>query len=92
MSRIKLDVEQMNVIASKYELQSENVETLIRDLDRMLLELQTYWEGASAQKFESNYLEIKPAIIRLKEVIFETSKVIKHTAASMYEIDKTIIG
>ncbi len=92
MSRIKLDVEQMYSVASKYEMQSENVEELLRNLDNMLRELQTYWEGASAQKFEKNYLEIKPSIIRLKEVILETSKVIKHTASSIADVDKTIIG
>lgn len=92
MSRIRLDTEQMYAVAAKYETQSENIEIMIRNLDSMLIELQTYWEGASAKKFEQNYLEIKPAIIRLQSVILETSNVIKHSAASFAEVDNTIIG
>ncbi|MFV0425142.1 MAG: WXG100 family type VII secretion target [Bacilli bacterium] len=92
MSRIKLDVEQMLAVAIKYERQSDNVEEMVRNLDNMLIELQTYWEGASANKFEKNYLEVKPSILRLKEVILETSRVIKHTAESISEVDKTILG
>lgn len=92
MSRIKLDTEQMYAVAAKYETQADNIDMMIRNLDNMLIELQTYWEGTSARKFEQNYLEIKPAIIRLQNVILETSKVIKHSASSFVQVDNTIIG
>ncbi|MFV0499388.1 MAG: WXG100 family type VII secretion target [Bacilli bacterium] len=92
MSRIRLDIEQMLQVANKYDGQVENVDNLIRELDRMLVELQTYWEGSSANKFEEHYLEIKPSILRLKDIILETSNIIKHTANSILEVDRTIIG
>ncbi len=92
MSKIRLDIEQMMVIAAKYETQSEKIAQLVNSLDQMLSELQTYWEGASAFRFEQNYLELKPAIIRMQEVILDTSRAIKHTANSMSEVDNSILG
>ncbi len=92
MSRIKLDVEQMVVVASKYEEQSVIIGELVTKLDQMLVELQTYWEGASAIKFEQNYLSLKPSIVKMQEVILDTSKAIKHSAQQISEVDKMVLG
>ncbi len=92
MARIKLDVEQMMTIASKYELQSDNIADLVVKLDQMLTELQMHWEGASATRFEQNYLELKPAILRMQQIILDTSKAIRHTANSISEVDSMVIG
>lgn len=92
MSRIRLDVDQMLIVASKYEEQSERISDLILQLDQMLAELQTYWEGASAMKFEQNYFALKPSIVKMQEVILDTSRAIKHSASSMAEVDNIILG
>ncbi len=92
MSRIKLDVEQMMRIATQYEQQGNVIDELIKKLDQMLQELNIYWEGASAKRFESHYLQFKPAVLRMREIVLETSKSIKHTAMTIQDVDSMVIG
>ncbi len=92
MSRIKLDVEQMMGIATKYEQQCIVIDELVRKLDQMLQELQLHWEGASAKRFEQHYYEFKPAVTKMREVIDQTSKSIRHTAMTIQEVDSMVIG
>lgn len=92
MSRIKLDVDQMMSVASKYEEQSVMLGDVITTLDKMLVELQTYWEGTSAVRFEQNYLALKPSLIKMQDVVLDTSRAIKYTANSISEVDNVILG
>ncbi|BDR52710.1 protein YukE [Bombiscardovia nodaiensis] len=88
--QIRITPETMRIRAGKYREESGNVQGVIRDMDGLLSQLQTEWEGASSQSYAQRYQELRPGFVKAQDLITEIAKALDTTAQTLEDTDAAI--
>jgi len=88
MSNIKLDIEGINSCVSSYKTKSDNLGTLIGEMDSILQTLGGYFEGEAHKAFETRYqAEFKPNLQKAQQMIQEIALALDKTKDAMMQED-----
>lgn len=88
--QIRITPEEMRARSGEYTRESETFQEVITNMERLLGQLQSEWEGASSQAFEQRFNDLKPSFIATKELIDEIATNLMTTANSLEELDADI--
>lgn len=69
MGQLRVTPEQLHGRAAEYRTQSEEVEGIIGKLDSLISVLESEWEGNSAQKYISQYSDLRPSFVSMQQLI-----------------------
>lgn len=88
--QIRITPEEMRARAGEYTRESETFQEVITNMERLLGQLQSEWEGASSQAFEQRFNDLRPSFQATKELIDEIAANLMTTANSLEELDADI--
>ena len=78
--QIRLNQEQMKERSRQYRAEAETVNGVISNMDRLLGQLQSEWEGASSEAYTARYLDIKPSFQKAQALIVEIADALNAAA------------
>jgi len=88
--QISLSPEQMRQRANQYKTQSEVVESVIKEMDTLLNQLQSEWKGQSSEAYAARFQELRPSFVNAQTLIMEISTALNSTANIMANTDTEI--
>ena len=88
--QIRITPDEMRVRSGEYTRESETFQEVITNMERLLGQLQSEWEGASSQAFEQRFNDLRPSFQATKELIDEIAANLMTTANSLEELDADI--
>ncbi|TSB44905.1 WXG100 family type VII secretion target [Alkalicoccobacillus porphyridii] len=89
---IRLSPDQLREFAGQYSSQSEQVHSIVGELDSLIGRLQEAWEGSSSQAFANQYTELKPSFTQMGTLLEEISVQLKGAASTLEDTDNQIAG
>ena len=87
---IRVTPEELEQRSSEYLIEGENIQEVIAKLDNLRNALESEWEGQASQAFISQYEELKPSFIRMKELVDDISSQLRQTAGILRDTDQEI--
>ncbi|MCR6112277.1 WXG100 family type VII secretion target [Bacillus sp. A301a_S52] len=88
--QIRVTPEELNTIAAQYLVEGGNVNGVITNLDGLMDQLRTIWEGASSEAFSEQYEALKPSFLEMVELLEKINRQLKSTASSLEQADADI--
>ncbi|MBQ6583304.1 MAG: WXG100 family type VII secretion target [Mogibacterium sp.] len=88
--QIRVTPEQMRSRATEYKNQAEAVLGGITQMDQLLGQLQSEWEGQASESYAARYQELKPGFQKAEELIREIAQSLENVAKSVEEQDQQI--
>ena len=93
MSNIKLDIEGINSCVSSYKTKSDNLGTLISEMDSLLQTLGGYFEGETQKAFETRYhAEFKPNLQKAQQMVQDIAQALNKAKDAMVNTDNVTAG
>ena len=89
-NQIKITPEQMRERAGQYRAEADTVNGVISNLDNLLRQLQSEWEGASSESYTDRYDELRPGFVKAEQLIREIAIALDSTARIVEETDADI--
>lgn len=91
MANIRISPDTMRERAGQYRNEAQEVGQVISNMDNLLNNLQSEWEGEASQSYANRYFsELKPNFQKAQEMINEIASALDKTAAEMEEMDNRI--
>lgn len=91
MANIRISPDTMRQRASQYRNEAQEVGQVISNMDNLLNNLQSEWEGEASQSYANRYFsELKPNFQKAQEMITEIASALDKTANEMEEMDNRI--
>lgn len=88
--QIRITPEQMRARAGEYRGQADVVNGVIGQMDTLLGNLQSEWEGSASESYAARYAELKPGFMKAEELIREIAAALDSTARIVEETDASI--
>ena len=88
--QIRITPEQMNQRAAQYRTQADTVNGVISQMDRLLVQLQTEWEGAASQAYADRFQQLKPGFQKAEALIREIAASLDTSAKKLQETDQAL--
>ena len=89
-NQIRMSPETMRTRAKETDNQVNNMQDLIRSMDRLLNTLKGEWEGDAMQGYEDRFNKIKPVLKNAQELLEEIAGNLRSTAKIVEETDQKI--
>ncbi len=89
-NQIRITPDQMRQRANQYRGEADAVNGVIRNMDTLLQNLQSEWEGAASESYAVRYEELKPGFMKAEELIREIATALDTTAKIIEETDADI--
>lgn len=91
MSNIRINPDAMNARAGEYRNEANEVGNVIGNMDRLLAQLQSEWEGEASRSYIDRYnSDFKPSFQRAQDLINEIAAALDITAARMRDQDAVL--
>lgn len=88
--QIRMTPETMRTRAGQYRTQAQNVDSVIKQMDKLLNTLLTEWEGASSVAYDQKYKSLRPGFVAAKDLIDDIAKALDKTAQALESTDNSI--
>ncbi|MGA9289756.1 MAG: WXG100 family type VII secretion target [Anaerobacillus sp.] len=88
--QIRVTPEELMTMAQRYQTEESKVEEQIGNLDNMIGELESMWEGASSQAFSDQYQSLRPSFVDMQRLLADISTQLQSTAKSLEDADAQI--
>jgi len=88
--QIRISPDTMRQRAGQYRNEAQSVNQVITNMDNLLNNLQSEWEGEASQSYAQRYAELKPGFQKAEQLINEIAQALDKTAASLEETDSSI--
>lgn len=80
MAQLRVTPEQLRARASEYRTQGDEVESVIAKLDSLISVLESEWEGNSAARYISQYSDLHPSFVSMRELIADLASALDQEA------------
>ena len=90
MSQIKVSPETLQSRAREYGKASNDITTILNNLQRLQDTLRGEWEGAAFQGFENQFNELKPKVQNFAELMQQINTQLDKTAQAMQQNDQAL--
>ena len=88
--QIRITPDQMRSRAAQYDQQAANVGNVITEMDKLLAQLQTEWEGAAARAYADRFQQLRPSFTQAQQLIEEIAASLRNTASTLEQTDQAI--
>ncbi|MBQ8975025.1 MAG: WXG100 family type VII secretion target [Oscillospiraceae bacterium] len=89
-NQIRITPDQMRTRAAEYTRQANAVQDVINNMDRLLNQLKSEWEGNASNAYADRFQQLRPSFVNAKNLIDEISAALKATAQTLEETDNSI--
>lgn len=90
--KIRISPNEMRNRATEYRTEAGNIESVIRQLDKLLAQLEDEWEGKASQKFSEQYTKLRPAFVNGKTLVNVIASQLDQVAKAMENLDTGLAG
>lgn len=88
---IRIDPEVMRTRAGQFRSEAERIQEVISNMDNLLSNLQSEWEGNASQSYAQRYTsEFKPNLQNTQEMVVEIASALDKIAQNMQEQDQAL--
>lgn len=89
--QIRIDPGTMRSRASEYNHQGEQINDIIRNMDNLLNQLQSEWEGSASEAYANRYTsELRPNFQKAVQLAQEIAEALNKAADEMEQRDADI--
>ncbi len=89
-NQIRITPDQMRERAGQYRNEADTVNGVISNMDTLLSNLQSEWEGQASESYAARYEELKPGFQKAEELIREIAAALDSTASIVETTDSDI--
>lgn len=90
MSQIRLTPDMMRQRAKAYRNESNKMDSVVKNLNGLLVSLQSEWDGKSSVAFQNQYNQLKPGLLQMVQLIDTIAMQLTQTANSIEALDQEI--
>ena len=90
MAQIKLSPEELETSATKYTQGSEEILTVLSNLEREQEAIRSNWEGSGFESFDNQFVELQPKIREFGELLEQINQQLRSVAQIMRDTDNDI--
>lgn len=87
-SLLRVNPDELEQRAGEYRTQGENVENVISALDNLISALESEWEGNSASRYISQYNDLRPSFVSMRDLVMDLSDELKKEAQKFRDADQ----
>jgi len=87
---IRLNPDELEEYAVKYNDESANVEEMVGRLNGLIQQLEGVWEGGASEAFASQYAELEPSFNNMKLLLEDISRQLASSADTLRQADANI--
>lgn len=91
-NQIRMTPDSMRARAQEYQQQSDIVGEVIGQMDTLLTNLQSEWEGAASEAYAEKYQQLRPGFTAMQDLIAEICAALNKTADIVEQTDSDIAG
>lgn len=88
--QIRMTPDTMRQRAGEVRKEGETFQAVINKMQNLINELQSEWEGKSAQKFAQQFDTLKPSFNEMKQLIDDIGSQLDGTANAIEQLDQEI--
>ncbi|BAR04897.1 hypothetical protein A200_00325 [Parascardovia denticolens IPLA 20019] len=88
--QIRITPDQMRSRAGEYRNEANKIQDVISKMDSLLNQLQSEWEGQSAQAYAQKFAELRPGFVKAEDLTNDIAKSLDATAQSLESTDQNI--
>ena len=92
MAQIRMSPETMRTRSSEVKAQGTEFEGVINKMQSIINELQTEWEGKASAEFAAQFGDVKPYLIKMKELIDAIGEQLNDAATAYEDVDQNLSG
>lgn len=89
---IRLNEDGLKIASNELKTQSSDLGELIARAQNTVGSLEQSWEGAAAESFRDQFAELKPGLLKAKELLNTIAVQIDQTLAAAQDLDNSIAG
>ena len=90
--QIRLTPQQMRERAGAVRTQGETFQGVIDQMQNIINELQTEWEGQASRAFAEQFARLKPAFNDMRQLVYDIGSQLDGTANAVEQLDQDIAG
>lgn len=90
MSNIALSPEELESRSKDYATEAEKVREVIGNMDRLILSLESEWQGAASQSCVQRYSDLKQGFQNTAELIQDIADGLHQSANAFREMDESV--
>ena len=90
MSQIRITPEQMRSRAGEVHTERDTYQQVIRNMEGIIANLQTEWEGAASRGYEAQFNNLRPSFEAMRELFEALGQQLKDTARELEDLDQRI--
>lgn len=89
-NQIRMTPDSMRARAAEYQQQSDIVGEVIGQMDTLLTNLKSEWEGSASEAYEDKYQQLRPGFTAMQDLIAEICTALNKTADIVEQTDADI--
>lgn len=88
MAQLRVTPEHLSERANEYRNQSRAMEEITQKLDSLISQLESEWEGVSAERYHQQYEDLRPSFISMTELIADLAAQLDKKASDYEAADR----
>lgn len=88
--QIRITPEEMDRKGDAFFKERDNFNDVVENMNNLIIQLQSEWEGAASESFASQFEALKPSFQAVYELIDDIGNQCKATALAVQELDNEI--
>ncbi|API93664.1 MULTISPECIES: WXG100 family type VII secretion target [Virgibacillus] len=88
--QIRMTPEQLQAKAKRYGNSSDQIEQILRDLSNLQVELRSEWEGRAFERFDEQFIDLKPKVLNFAHLMKEIEMQLTKTAEAVADQDHAL--
>lgn len=86
--RIKLSPQEVDQKVRRYKAEQQSMNGILKNMDKLITELQSDWEGQAAQSFASSYRTLEKSLKDAEQLIGSIAETLNKASKSMVDFDR----
>ena len=88
MAQLRVTPEHLRERANEYRNQSQAMEEITKKLDSLISQLESEWEGVSAERYHQQYEDLRPSFIEMTGLIADLAAQLDQKADDFVNADR----
>ncbi|SDZ50411.1 WXG100 family type VII secretion target [Evansella caseinilytica] len=88
--QIRMTPDQLSDKAKRYGRSADQIDQILSDLSNLQVELKGEWEGLAFERFDDQFIELKPKVQNFSHLMKEIQTQLEKTAQAVADQDQAL--
>ncbi|AIF66166.1 WXG100 family type VII secretion target [Terribacillus saccharophilus] len=88
--QIRMTPEQLQSHAKRYRNSSEQIDSILSDLNALQVQLRSEWEGRAFDRFDEQFIQLQPKVQEFSQLMLDIQLQLEKTAQAVQDQDQAL--